>query len=206
MTIADLVADARAATPSAAAAMVAPDLQELRERVASAGSRLERGMRRGLSERAASLARLRGRRGFTGLAATVQVLLARRRELVERAGNALEACLRRSRIHLDNVQRRFAKLDPARGVEAGRIELSLLVSRLDHAHQMLVDQRSTRLAIASSRLDAMSPLKVLARGYAIVKTEADALVKRASEVALDQRLKLRFNDGEVGCRVTSTKE
>jgi exodeoxyribonuclease VII large subunit len=206
MTIADLVADARAATPSAAAAMVSPDLEELKERVASAGSRLERGMRRGLSERAASLARLRGRRGFTGLAATVQVLLARRRELEERACNALEACLRRSRIHLDNLQRRFATLDPAREVEAARIELSMLVSRLGHAHQMVVDQRSTRLAIAAGRLDAMSPLKVLARGYAIVKTETDELVKRASEVALDQRLKLRFNDGEVGCRVTATKE
>ena len=205
ITIADLVADARAATPSAAAVMVAPDLDELRERVTATAGRLNRDMRRALSERAAALAQLRGRRGFTGLAATVQLLIARRRELEERARKALEACLKRSHIHLNGIQRRFARLDPARQIEAARTELSMLVSRIDHAQQVFLAQRSSDLAIASSRLDAMSPLKVLARGYAIVKTETDELIKRASEVAVDQHLKLRFNDGEVGCRVTATK-
>src|SRR5262249_28779274 len=134
------------------------------------------------------------------------LLLARRRELEERALKALEALLGRSRMHLDSLLRRFATLDPTRDVEAARAELAILVSRLDHAQQAFMGLKSGSLAIATSRLDAMSPLKVLARGYAIVRTETDELVKRASELALDQDLKLRFNDGEVGCRVTATSE
>ena len=206
ITIADLVADARAATPSAAASMVAPDMQELRARVVATSGRLERAMRRTLSDRSGALARARARPGFTRLAATVPLLLARRRELEDRARKALAACLSRSQTRLDGVQKRFAKLDPAAEIEAAKGELSMLVSRLDHAHEQLLTQRASRLALASGRLDAMSPLKVLARGYAIVKTEADELVKRASQVAMDDRLKLRFHDGEVGCRITATSK
>jgi exodeoxyribonuclease VII large subunit len=54
--------------------------------------------------------------------------------------------------------------------------------------------------VAASKLDMLSPLAVLGRGYALVKDEAGNLISRAATVKTGQKLALRFEDGEVDCR------
>ena len=56
-----------------------------------------------------------------------------------------------------------------------------------------------QLAVAAGKLDMLSPLAVIGRGYAMVKDETGNLISRAAMVGAGQKLALRFEDGEIGC-------
>jgi exodeoxyribonuclease VII large subunit len=66
-----------------------------------------------------------------------------------------------------------------------------------------LERARSRLAVAAGKLEMLSPLSVLGRGYAIVKDEQGRLVARAAGVARGQHLSVRFEDGEVACQVKS---
>ena len=71
--------------------------------------------------------------------------------------------------------------------------------------QRILEKRRHLLALTAGKLNVLSPLSVLGRGYVLVKDDADRLVPRAAGVSEGQNLKLRFEDGEIGCRVIQTK-
>jgi exodeoxyribonuclease VII large subunit len=159
--LADLAADARAPTPSAAAALVLPDREEMRERVGVAGARLRVAMQR-------LLGHLRGR-------------LAHRQEAM--LGRSPAARLATQRAHLEAARR---ALLPAVGRRIERARASL--------------------AGAAGRLDSLSPLAVLGRGYAIVRRERDAaIVRRAAEVAPGDALLIRVAEGEIAASVRAAR-
>lgn len=66
-------------------------------------------------------------------------------------------------------------------------------------HRLSVEQ--TRFAGLLSALDALSPLKVLGRGYAFARNESGEVITSAGSVELGERLSLRLADGELGCTV-----
>jgi exodeoxyribonuclease VII large subunit len=157
VSIADLAADARAATPSAAAALALPD----RETV---GVRLERDTRR--------LVGAAGRR-LERLAAELEAL-----------GDALRMQAPRARLELQRGRLRAAGHSLGRGVGA----------RLERAR--------ADLGRAAGRLESLSPLAVLGRGYAIVRRAPDgAIVRRAADVAPGDGLEVRLGEGEIEAEV-----
>jgi exodeoxyribonuclease VII large subunit len=156
-TIADLVADLRAATPSAAAMLALPDANALQEFVGRDLRRLAVAMRRQIDLHAQRLHRLNQVLGARSPLA--RIALARTREV--RAREAAVVAIR-SRI------------------EAGR----------------------RRLGEFAARLDALSPLAVLGRGYSIVRREADdRIVRVAGDVSLGDRLVLQLSEGRIGAEV-----
>ncbi|MFN3653232.1 MAG: exodeoxyribonuclease VII large subunit [Armatimonadota bacterium] len=156
-TLADMVADARAATPTAAAELVTERREEMVVRAQEAVSRA-----RWLVESRLESARLR----YRGVAA--RAVLARPAELVDR---------RRQR--LDDLE---ARLQRARALTLWRVQ--------------------QRLALAAGRLQGVSPLATLARGYAAVTRERDgAPLRSAGEVAVGERVRVRLADGSLGTRV-----
>jgi exodeoxyribonuclease VII large subunit len=156
-TIADLVADLRAATPSAAAMLALPDANALQEFVGRDLRRLAVAMRRQIDLHSQRLHRLNQVLGARSPLA--RIALARTREV--RAREAVVVAIR-SRI------------------EAGR----------------------RRLGEFAARLDALSPLAVLGRGYSIVRREADdRIVRVAGDVSLGDRLVLQLSEGRIGAEV-----
>jgi exodeoxyribonuclease VII large subunit len=83
-------------------------------------------------------------------------------------------------------------------VKSGRLDA--LDQRLSRAVQRRLEVKGATMAVAVSKLDMLSPLAVLGRGYALVKDEDGNLIPRAAMVKTGQRLALRFEDGEVDCR------
>ncbi len=159
LSIADLVADLRAPTPSAAAACVLPD------RVALA-RQLERDHRRLVAATRGQLARLAGR-------------LARERD-------ALRMLAPRARLASQHQRLVAAQRALARAAAAG------------------LERRRAALSRWSERLQALSPLAVLARGYAFVRRARDgAVVSRPDQVAPGERLQIHLADGEIEARVVS---
>lgn len=157
-TIADLVADARAPTPSAAAMLAVPDCGALLALVARDFQRL----------RAAALRRIE-----IG------------RDRVAHVRAVLRARSPRARVTL--AQTREARAHAA--------ALTAIRSRLDRSR--------TRLAEAAGRLDGLSPLAVLGRGYALARRESDGrIVRTVEDVSIGDALELRVSSGRIGARVT----
>jgi exodeoxyribonuclease VII large subunit len=199
-TIADFVADHRAATPSAAAEIVAAESGDLAARIEYLQNSLARAMIHSLLVRKSRLRDLIESRGFAEAAKTVLSLSARRRELERRAAEALRARVRNSGSRLQDTRRRLEATDfrALIAVKSGRLDA--LDQRLSRAVQRRLEAKQHIMAVAASKLDMLSPLAVLGRGYAIVKDEAGNLIPRATMVKTGQKLALRFEDGEVGCR------
>ncbi|HEY8459397.1 MAG TPA: exodeoxyribonuclease VII large subunit [Blastocatellia bacterium] len=199
-TIADFVADHRAATPSAAAEIVAAESGDLAARIARMEIALARAMNHDLLIRKSRLRDLIESRGFAETARTVLSLSAKCRELENRAAVALQARLRDSGAKFEAAKRRLETADfrALIAVKSGRLEA--LNQRLSLAAQSRLETKRHKLAVAASKLNMLSPLAVLGRGYALVKDEAGNLISRAAMVRPGQKLALRFEDGEAGCR------
>lgn len=197
-TIADLVADQRAATPSAAAELVAPSAEHLRQRLHALTARLRDAQRnqQGLArQRFAAVAR-----HLTLLhpAARLQQQGQRLDHLEQRLLALMAEHLAQAERRLRPVASRLALASPARHLERQRLLLTALEQRLRQAQQRALEQRRERLLRAIAGLDARSPLATLARGYAIVTREPDgAIVRDPEQTPPGTRIRARVADGSL---------
>jgi len=84
-------------------------------------------------------------------------------------------------------------------------DVDRLAERLDGAGHRMVDRSRLVLQGKAGRLEALSPLGILGRGYAIARDEAGRIVRRATDVAVGDRLGVRVGEGELGCRVEEVR-
>ncbi len=178
VTIADFVADLRAATPSNAAELAVPDQNEVYVSLLGNGERLER---------------------------TISVRLSRYRQTLDRLAASRPmtepgSYFREKRLLLDFQSSRLAH--GLRSSSAGQRErLSRLSAALPGNAARAVTQRRERLNALAASLDALSPLKVLGRGYAIARRADGKAVISTGDVAPGDKLNLTLSDGSVDCRV-----
>ena len=161
VTIADYVADLRAATPSNGAELAVPDRESLMQ-------------------------------NLDALNAAMGAALNRQLKLCTQRLDALAAspALRSPTGYLDQKQK----------------DLILLQNRLSASQERLLAQRNQRFVGCVAKLDAMSPLKVLSRGYAMAQGEDGRVLRSVSQTELGQKITVRFSDGSVSATVTSIKE
>jgi exodeoxyribonuclease VII large subunit len=222
VTIADLVADVRAATPSNAAEIVVPERETLLREVQS----LERRLSQAFDNRIGGL-RLRLERLLRPLYEARRVILPVRRELAsleEQLAQSQRSALRARREAHADLHRRLMRLDPrtvlrqdqralvalnARLSKAGRLPIrrhqerlvALRVTLRARARPMLREKRAD-FAESCTHLDALSPLRVLERGYAIALHEGTGrAIRSKEEVKAGDRLRVRVSDGEFGAKV-----
>jgi len=200
-TLTDFAADARAATPSQAAEMVVPDLAARSQAIVHFRARIRRAIHARLSEGSRALALARRELGDPRLA------LASSQQTLDDRLARLEASMRTTlttrRDPLVLADRRLARLHPSLRLAEEARQLTALTVRLRARARGVVDERSRRLHARVAALDAMSPLKVLGRGYAIATTEAGRAVRRAQDVVVGDRLDLRVAEGHLETRVIS---
>lgn len=182
VTIADYVADLRAATPSNGAELAVPDQAEERARLAQLTQRLARGPRTRLEAARKELERLKNSRVMKNPKAPIQ----------------------EGRLLLDDRQRRLAAA-LRRQAEGGRQKLDGLKLRLPLALKGRLDKQRAALGRASAALDAMSPLKVLGRGYAIARRGED-VISSAAQAQPGDRLEVLVSDGALQCEVKEVEE
>lgn len=208
-TIADLVADLRASTPTAAAEHVVPVRSELRAKV----QRLEAALHRALSHKT----QREGRRllALTSRLRHPEVMLERRAqrldELTVRAERAMRRQLTKRLDRLTRAERRLARRDPLAEIASVKHRLAALEVALHRAAERRVGDHRHAIAVLAGRLDSLSPLRVLARGYALVERPQDPtaprarpeLVRASRDVKPGDALVLRLAEGSVGARVES---
>ena len=188
-TIADFVADLRAATPTAAAQAAAPDRRELADRALGLARRLDQAQVRATQTREQRLdtaARLlRSPSSYWRERALALAAISDRLRL------AAKASLDPPRQRLARAAQRLRRPDivgAARGLEALR-------DRMGRAEAVERQRRAARLEALAHKLELVSPLAVLQRGYAIVRNDAGLVVRAASDVADGERLGVQLADG-----------
>lgn len=184
VTIADFVADLRAPTPSGAAELAVPDRAEYALSVRTLDTRLR-----------------------TAAHKQIEVWRQRLTTLQERLELRTPAnYIAEKRLLLDQMTDRLCAALPARLTREEQ-KLTVLRQRLLTAGQGGLHKRRLRFAQTVATLDAISPLRVLARGYAVAtRGKRGAVVTDAAALEAGDTLHVRFAKGAANCRVTDTEE
>ncbi len=204
-TIADFAADLRAPTPSAAAEIVVQNKVELEEKLTGIGQRLHLAIRRFL-ERLRRNVEILERRRVTP-ARRVGMFQQRVDELSENLFHRLAGRTILLRERVKGVDASLRVLNPRMRVRALREHLQGIRMQLQREAPRLLLPRRERVKMFSSRLEALSPLKVLSRGYAIVtRPPGGPILRDAAALSRRERIGIRLHRGEVECIVDRIKE
>jgi exodeoxyribonuclease VII large subunit len=204
-TIADFVADLRAPTPSAAAELVTAAQHRIEERVQSLAARVNRAGRFHLMHARQRYARLSAESVLTRLHDAVSRRDQRIDELRARLEAAVARRLRLPATRLSGLSERLRGQDVSLRIARVERRLQQADARLDRAASQMIAPRWNRLNRAAARLEALSPLAVLSRGYAIVYAADGTVLRAASEIAAGQKIHARLSQGSLEAQVIDTK-
>ncbi|WP_237065697.1 exodeoxyribonuclease VII large subunit [Microbulbifer guangxiensis] len=198
-TIADLVADLRAPTPSAAAEIASANAAELLATFNEIRQRLHRGLQ-------LQLRHLRQQVQLTGNRIRhpreqLQNRAQRLDHLELRLKGAMRQGQQNRRRQLQLVTSAFAHVHPERELRNRQQQLASLNERLQRDIRLQLERRGERLSHHAQLLHNVSPLAVLERGYAIVRDEKQQVIKRADAVRPGQRIYAKLADGELSATV-----
>jgi exodeoxyribonuclease VII large subunit len=200
-TIADFAADVRAATPSAAAEMVAAREDELEATVLDLTGDLLRAVRFRIMDARARVAEAAMSPGFDQVRDRLRKSAAVLDETSHRLETLINRASQRARRRTEAVARRLLPVRLGARVSQARVRFAVLSAARDSAISARVEDGRARLAVAVAALDALSPLAVLKRGYALALDEGGRLLRDARRVEVGDTLRLRLSTGALRCRV-----
>ena len=202
VTLADLIADLRAPTPSAAAEMVVRSKEELRERIAALEARLVASARLAIAGIRRRLDEPRAAAAFAAVRGRVRDAMLRVDEMTARLRHALDRRRTEGRHRLELLAQRMTPQRLAERLLRRRDAGQALERRLRAAADGRLSRERQRVAAFGERLHALSPLQVLGRGYAICRLQPEgAILKDAATVAPGDRVGVLLQRGRLGCEV-----
>jgi len=200
-TIADFVADLRAPTPSAAAELITEAQYGIAEHIAELTYRLARAARYQMMHARQQLAALAADSVFARLAEGFSRRQQRVDELRFQLDTAWQSNCREYSLRLRAAMDRLHRQDVRRGIAGVRADWQQLTQRLGAAPQRLLQQHQNHLRTAHARLESLSPLAVLNRGYALVFDERGMLLKSSTDAPPPSIITARLADGELQAKV-----
>jgi exodeoxyribonuclease VII large subunit len=205
-TIADFVADLRAATPSAAAELVAAREDQICSALAQAGQSLSRLMRY-------KIVTARTRVQQQALSQAFDEVRGRLRDATSATNSArhrlqilVSQTVRSAHLRADALSGSLAPAQLHARLAAARLRFDSAYTGCNTAIESQIDEARKRLGLAAASLDALSPLSVLQRGYAIAQTEDGSLLRDAKLVSIGDSVKVRLAKGGISARVESVEE
>jgi exodeoxyribonuclease VII large subunit len=196
VTIADFVADLRAPTPSAAALYVVKAKDDLLERLGALDARAAAALRLRVERIRARVRAVTSHRVFEAERGRVRAQAQRTDELVARAALLLARRRDASRTALRGVAQRLERFRFDRQLAERRRSREALQQRLLGASRAGLEARRGALARLAGKLESLSPVAVLARGYALVWNEdGTRLIRRAADAAPGDAIRVRVHEG-----------
>ena len=206
-TVADLVADLRAPTPSAAAEMVVARCDEFSARIDRLCERATAAVRGRVHRLRARIHQMEARPGWSGLRTGVALRARDVGELTARLRGLVTARLGSTTRRWQDQQTRLEARDPRRRIGEVRARLAIARDGLRRGLRERRQQADARLGLLAGRLDSLSPLAVLGRGYAVCwNDERTAILRDAATVPVGARVRVRLQHGQLGCTVDSRAE
>ena len=197
VTISDLVADARALTPTAAGGMVVPDMMALEDDLADLGVQLLRALRRHLDQERSRLDELQRRGGVSRLYA----LLAEKRQALDlvhmRRTLGVRSRLSRAIERASQARMRLERSSPEKLMQEARGKLQQMGEKGTAALGGQLKQQRHRLLERSSTLRVLNPLSVLGRGFAVVRNaNSGRILRSAGDPTMESSLLVTFARGD----------
>ena len=205
-TIADFVADLRAPTPSAAAEIVISARQQLEDQIGTLSRRLEHGIRYRLMLNRQRFQDLCEHRAVLRITDAIRRRQQRLDDLASRLATSQRDALQRSRRRLELAAIRVRHHDLRRIFQSMQKDLQTISAQLPRAIRTLLFSRRARWEQLAARLDGLSPLKILDRGYAVVFDPTGKLLTDVSQASIGDELKVRLARGELDAEVLKIRK
>lgn len=202
-TIADFVADARAPTPSAAAELLSPDQIEWQQTLQQQERKLINAMQRWLRNASQQLTQWQSRLKHPGKRLEEQHQ--KLDELNTRLQNAMQRQLAQQQLALDHQQKRLSAQSPQQLISRMHTQVSHASQQLRQHMQALLFRQRTLFLTATARLETLSPLATLARGYSIAKMETGQVLLNSRQVQPGDVVTTQLAHGSVISTVTETR-
>ncbi len=204
-TLADLVADVRAPTPSAAAEIVVPDRIEIAGRVRSHHGRLQGTTLRAIQNKRTAVERVANRYGFRRPDLFLGREQQRLDDLSTRLGRAVLDRARVGTVAVERAQHALERHHPRQHLERTRLQLLRVEQRLSLVVPQRVRREQARVAALSRALAALDPTAVLGRGYALVRGPDGTLLRDTGTLGPGAPVLVQFANDRAHARVTSVE-
>ena len=198
----DFVADVRAATPSAAAELVSPDLSQYLTALTQLQQRLSRAIRRQLAQQQPRLMQLQQRLQQLHPQRRLEQQQQRLDELQLRLQRRMQQHLQTARRQHSYLQQSLQHLSPAKAIKQQQLQLQQLAKRLQQAQQQQLKYSSQQLARLSAQLHTVSPLATLARGYSISFDSQQQALTNSAQLKVGDAINTRLAQGSFSAVVT----
>jgi exodeoxyribonuclease VII large subunit len=203
-TLADLVADRRAPTPSAAAEMLSQDRSETLQQLESLTQRLGFIQRTQLQMQRNTVEKLSRQLQHPGQ--RLQHLMQRADDLQFRLQNGWQQKQQKQKLQLKSVQARLQQQHPGNKLSVLKQQLQQQSQRLPGLIQMQLKQKGAEFAQTARLLNSISPLATLDRGYTLSRDEQGQLLRDAEQVSVGQRMETQLAKGKLISEVTKIVE
>lgn len=208
VTIADMVADVRAATPTAAAELAVPVLNEELLRIKDRQTRLEQSFLYQLQQKNERYQRLRNSYVFKQPDRLYEGQTIKLDRITQRFIQSMETVYHQKQRTAQEIIAQFRQQTPQGQIREGQQELKYLTQSLHDRMEQYMKEREKQFTSAVQQLDLLSPLKIMGRGYSYT-TKEQQVIKSVNELKLKEKIQIHYVDGIVDTvieKITSVEE
>ncbi|MFE8695502.1 exodeoxyribonuclease VII large subunit [Cytobacillus sp. FJAT-53684] len=205
-TIADFVADLRAPTPTGAAELAVPHIEDLSERIFNKQSRIIRALKEQVNLQNERLSRIQKSYAFRYPHKLYEQKLEQVDKWTEQLQKGSRKLFELKAEQVQSLQKRIIRSHPKERMEAAKIQQEKMNKLLIRAMTNIVAAKEKDYSHLLMTLEALSPLKIMDRGYSLVYTSEGKLIKTVKQINLNEQIKVKVSDGTINCQVNEIEE
>jgi exodeoxyribonuclease VII large subunit len=201
ITIADFIADKRAATPTAAAELAVPNWEDLYEKIGQRKIRIQRAIAKKIETERKKLTNLQKSYAFR----YPEQLVKQKEQQLDRLFDDLQRnmlqLIERKRTALLNIEKDVQRNHPKSYIAKAREQLEKNETLLRQHVSSIKKEKEFQFKHLTTKLEALSPLKIMTRGYSLAYKQDGTLIKSISNVTIGEPLTIELKDGAVSCQI-----
>lgn len=205
-TIADFVADLRAPTPTGAAELAVPHIDELVDRILQRQTRLLRAMNGKFQFEKERLIRVQKSYAFRYPHRLYEQKLEQLDKLTESLVRGTSRLTQLKKGQHEILFKRLQRNHPKEALQDAKNSLGRLEKDMNRSMVQILAKKQTDFDRIVSTLQALSPLKIMERGYSLAYSEDNHLVKSVKQVKVQEQIQIQLQDGSLFCNVETIKE
>lgn len=204
-TIADLVADVRAATPTAAAELAVPVLSEELLRIKERQGRMEQAFLNQLQRKNEYYQRLANSYVFRQPGRLYDAQSVKLDQMMQRLRQAMQHSLFEKDKQASQIIHRMYQMEPSHRLKQAQQQLDYSNKRLEERMKSYMEKKRQGFETAVQSLDLLSPLKIMGRGYSYT-TKENQVIKKTNELSLKDQVTIHYQDGQAIAEIIELKE